>query len=126
MSSGPGTGLTLGLGIQFPPMGATTSGRVGLAVCPGWAWPAREEAHPVLSVPFPCASMLLCPPEWPVLVSAVSTFTGCHIEISCLIKITSTMVCGLASGSKRGNWCMEDLVQGSLRHREAPERWGYS
>lgn len=83
MSSGLGTGLALGLGIQPPPMGAETSGRVGLAVCPGWAWQAQEEAHPVLSVPIPCASMLLCPPEWQVLVSAVSTFTGCHVEMSC-------------------------------------------
>lgn len=66
-------------------MGAETSGRVGLAVCPGWAWQAREEAR-------------LC------VRAAVSTFTSCHIEMSCLIEIASIMVCGLALGSKRGAW----------------------
>lgn len=87
--------------------------RLGLASSGG------STSCPVLSVPFPCASMLLCPPEWPVLVSAVSTFTSCHIEMSCLTEIASIMVCGLALESKRGAW--GGLVQGSLRHREAPK-----
>lgn len=102
MSSGPGTGLALGLDIC--PHLWVQQPRAGWDwLCPGRAWPAQEEAH---LMPFPCASMLLCPLEWPGLVSAVSTFTGCHIEISCLIEITSPWCVAWPQGARgvTGAW----------------------
>lgn len=83
-------------------MGATTSGRVGLAVSrQGLASSGGSTSYAISLCIHAAVSARVAR-----LVSAVSTFTGCHIEISCLIEITSPWCVAWPQGARgvTGAW----------------------